>query len=160
MDTIIILFAKYLIYLIGILVILNLFFRLPRGEQKSAILLYVVGILAALILVKIADGLYYNPRPFVDGNFTPLIPHSSTNGFPSNHTVVAVLITSLLWRYSKRFAGMLLVAACLVGVARVLAKVHHVEDIIGGIVIAILAALVANLIVNRVIDRKVSKAGN
>lgn len=152
--------AQYLIYLIGIFVLLYFLLRVPKGELKSVILSYFIGILVALILVKIAGSIYYNPRPFVDGNFTPLFPHNFTNGFPSNHTVAAVLAASLLWQYSKRFAGMLLIAACLVGVARVLAKVHHVEDIIGGIIIAILASLVANLIVNLIINRKVSKPEN
>jgi membrane-associated phospholipid phosphatase len=160
MDTMIIFAAQYLIYLIGIMVLLYAIYRLPRGELKSVVLLYVIGILVAFILVKIAGSNYYNPRPFVDGNFTPLIPHGSTNGFPSNHTVAAVLIASLLWRYSRRLAGILFIAACLVGVARVLAYVHHIEDIIGGIVIAIFATLIANLIVHLIINRKVSKLDN
>ncbi len=157
MDATIIFIAQYLIYLIGIFILLYILLRVPRGELKSIILVYVIGILVALILVKIAGSIFYNPRPFVDGNFTPLFPHSSTNGFPSNHTVVAVLITSLLWQYNKRFAGMLLIAACLVGIARVLAKVHHAEDIIGGIVIALLATLLTNLAVHMITKIKVTK---
>ena len=160
MDTMIIFVAQYLIYLIGIFVLLYFFLRLPREELKSIILVYVIGVLVALILVKIAGDIYYNPRPFVDGNFTPLFPHSSTNGFPSNHTVAAVLIASLLWRYSKRFAGILFIAACLVGIARVLAKVHHVEDIIGGIGIALLATLLTNLAVHMITNSKVTKTDN
>lgn len=152
--------AQYLIYLIGIFVLLYCLLRVPRGELKSVILSYVIGIFVAVILVKIAGSMYYNPRPFVDSNFTPLFPHNSTNGFPSNHTVAAVLIASLLWRYSKRFAGMLLIAACLVGVARVLAKVHHVEDIIGGIGIALLATLLTNLAVHMITNSKVTKTDN
>lgn len=160
MNTFIIFLAQYLIYLIGIFVLLYFFLRLPRGELKSAILLYVIGILVAIILVKIAGSIYYNPRPFVDGNFTPLIPHSSNNGFPSNHTVAAFLVASLLWRYSRRFAGILFIAACTVGVARVLANVHHIEDIIGGIVIAILATLSANIAVHFAVNSKVFKTDN
>ncbi|MCW1908037.1 MAG: phosphatase PAP2 family protein [Candidatus Saccharibacteria bacterium] len=160
MDRITIFAAQYLIYIIAITILFYVLLRLPRGELKTFITLCGMGIVAAFIMVKVAGSIYYNPRPFVDGNFMPLFPHSSTNGFPSNHTVAAVLAALLLWRYSRNVAVGLFIAACLVGLARVLASVHHIEDIIGGIVIATFAALFANLVLHHISNRKVSKTDN
>lgn len=160
MDAMITFAAQYLIYVIAISVFLYIYLRLPKGELKEVILLYVIGIVAAFIMVKVAGSIYYNARPFVDGNYAPLFPHNSTNGFPSNHTVAAVLIALLLWRYSKQLAVVLFVAACTVGVARVLAHVHHIEDIIVGIVIALFAALLANLTVSHITNHKVTDPDN
>lgn len=160
MDTIIIFAAQYLIFAIATAALLYIFLRLPKGELREVILLYVIGIVVAIIVVKIVGSIYYNPRPFVDGNFTPLFPHSSTNGFPSDHTVAAILLASLLWRYNWQFATVLFVAACIIGVSRVLAGVHHIEDIIGGIVVAVLAAMFASLAVHYITNRKVTKPDN
>ncbi len=153
MNTIIVFAAQYLIYAIGIAVLLYFFLFLQKAEQKTFVLIYVLGIVTALILVKVAGSIYYNPRPFIDGNFTPLLPHSPTNGFPSNHTVAAVLMSALLWQYNRRLAGLLFITACIIGVARVLAKVHHIEDIVGGIIIALLAVSLVHLAIKLITNR-------
>lgn len=141
-------------------VLLYAVIRLPRDELKRFILLYVIGVVLAVVLTKIAGSIYDNPRPFVDGDYQPLIPHSPTNGFPSNHTVAVFLIALMLWRYSKRLMTGLLIAALFVGLARVLSSVHHIEDIIGGILIAVLATLLAYRVVNTMLHNKAIEADN
>ena len=54
------------------------------------------------VIALILGHLYYNPRPFVVGNFTPLISHSVDNGFPSDHVLLASAIASILYFFSKK----------------------------------------------------------
>jgi undecaprenyl-diphosphatase len=160
MNTTIVIIAKYLIYLLILLVVLFAALRVTRDEFKSLVLRYIVGVVVALIMVKLAGIIYYNPRPFVDSGIPPLIPHSPTNGFPSNHTVAAALMALLLWTYSKRIALVLFIVAVAIGLARVLANVHHLEDIIAGIFIAIIAAIFSNLTIHYTADRKATAPDN
>jgi undecaprenyl-diphosphatase len=78
---------------------------------------------------------YFDPRPFVQGNFTPLLPHAADNGFPSDHTLLAAAIAFATFHFNKKLGLFLLLLAILVGVARILAGVHHVADIAGSIII-------------------------
>ena len=88
------------------------------------------------IAAKIISHFYFDPRPFVVGNFTPLIPHAADNGFPSDHTLLGAAIAFAIFRFNKKLGLLLLFFAILVGFSRVLAGVHHASDIAGSIVIA------------------------
>jgi len=160
MNTAIVIAAKYLIYLLILMVVVFAALRVPRDERKTLVLRYIVGIVAALIMVKLAGIIYYNPRPFVDSGIAPLVPHSPTNGFPSNHMVAAALMALLLWPYSKRLALVFFIVAGAIGLARVLAHVHHLEDIIAGIFIAIIAAIFSNLTIHYTAYRKATAPDN
>lgn len=148
MNNLITFFAQYLIYIIGLAVFSYAIFRLTRSEQQQLIVELIIAIVFAFVFMKIAGKLYYNPRPFVEGNFSPLFPHGADNGFPSNHSLVAAIMAISLWVYSKRAALFLITLACLVGLGRVLAGVHHTEDIIGGFLIAGLSVWLAYLAAN------------
>lgn len=115
------------------------------------IILGIVALPLAYILAKCASYLYFDPRPFVVGNFVPLVPHAPDNGFPSDHTLFAAALAALATRFSWKYGLALWVLAVLVGVSRVAAGVHHTVDVIGAIVIAAVAVvLVAYLLQKRV----------
>jgi membrane-associated phospholipid phosphatase len=81
-----------------------------------------------------------------DPSIHPWFSHPADNGFPSDHTAVAVL-TSLVVLFHRRTAGLVLLAlGVLIGAARVLAHVHHVQDIVAGGVIGLVAALLGALV--------------
>ncbi len=78
-----------------------------------------------------------SPRPFVVENITPLIDHIADNGFPSEHTLLVATVALLVYTEHKLLGILLAVIAILVGLARILANVHHGIDVAGSIVIAL-----------------------
>ena len=78
-----------------------------------------------------------SPRPFVVENTTPLIDHVANNGFPSEHTLLVATVALLVYTEHRTFGILLAVVAILVGLARILANVHHGIDVAGSIVIAL-----------------------
>lgn len=154
MDEIIKLVAKYGLA-VPILLALYTFIRL-RNRQKRiefAVLLVGGGILS-LMLAKVGGHIISDPRPFVIGHFTPLLPHTADNGFPSDHTLLASFLGYVTLRYSRWAAIAALVAAAAIGLARVAAGVHHLEDIIGSFVITGVATLAALYVIKLIANRK------
>ena len=93
-----------------------------------------------LLLSLIAGRFIQDPRPFVADGFRPLIHSATDNGFPSDHTLLlgtSAAVTIL----ANREAGIIgLLAAILVGLARVYCGVHHLADIAGSLVIVGMAS--------------------
>ncbi len=141
MDFLIVLLAKYfylLVVVIGVLVVL----MEAKKERVNTIKLAIVALPLSFIFSRIAAAMFYNPRPFVVEKITPLIAHAADNGFPSDHTLFVMTISAIIFAYNKK-AGMILVLLSLVvGLSRVLAKVHHGIDILGGMGIAFVATYI------------------
>lgn len=135
MNEIIIFGAKYL-YLVIVVAAIVYFFSQPKESGRKIILCSIIALPLIYIVAKIGSLLYYDPRPFVVGDFTPLIPHSADNGFPSDHTLFVSALAAIIFFFNRKFGVLLFALAFLVGVARVLAGVHHFIDIFGSIVIA------------------------
>ena len=136
MDVIIIFIAKYFI-LIPIIAAIFVAWRFKnRKDILKFILVVLVGGILSLILAKFASMLWYNPRPFVVGHFSPLIPHAADNGFPSDHVLLASFLGWTILRYSKKTGIGVLVVAALIGISRIMAGVHHPADIVGGFVVS------------------------
>jgi len=144
MNIIIIIIAKYLVFVAAAIAIFY-FVKMPRAKQKEMLIFAVILLPLSYIVAKIVSHFYFDPRPFVLGNFTPLIPHMPDNGFPSDHTLLGAAIAFAIFHFNKKLGILLFFLALLVGVSRVLAGVHHTADIAGSIVIvgAIYYALAA-----------------
>ena len=69
----------------------------------------------------------------------PYFVSSTDNGFPSDHTVVSALLGLIVLRYSRKLGMAVLLVTLLIGIARVIAGVHHSKDILGGFVIAVIS---------------------
>lgn len=131
-----IVFAATYLYL-AIPVLVAVFFLLqPRATQRRMALFAVALLPLAYVAAKLASLLFYDARPFVTGNFVPLIPHAADNGFPSDHTLLGAALSTLLVPFSKTVSSIAWILTIGVGVARVYAGIHHPIDIIGSIVIA------------------------
>lgn len=141
MDTLIIFTAKYL-YLVIILIGVVTFFRLSKEKRFELFVFAATTLPLMFALLILASSLYNNPRPFVVGDFTPLIPHAPDNGFPSDHTILSTAIAALIFPYARKTSIILFILALLVGAGRVLAGVHHTLDIVGSMVIAMVVAYI------------------
>jgi len=148
METLIIFGAKYL-YLVVVAVAIIYILKQPREKQKRIILFAVVSLPLSYIVAKIGSWIYFDPRPFVVGNFTPLIPHVADNGFPSDHTLLTAAISSVIYSYNKKVGVLLWILTLAVGISRISAGIHHPIDILGSIIISILTTFVVYKIIRR-----------
>ncbi len=147
MDTLIILCAKYLIWVV---VLLGLAFLLVSVHWRRVALFAALSMVLAYILAKVAGSLWYDPRPFVVDHIQPLIAHAADNGFPSDHMLLGAAIASVVYAHNRAWGLVLWVLALVVGAARVLSGVHHWVDLAGSILVAVVAVAVVELILRRV----------
>lgn len=148
MNIVIILIAKYL-YVVELLVFLISATIWRKEEKLKVIKLMLLAAPLTGVLVLLGSHFIYDPRPFVVENIKPLIPHDPDNGFPSDHTLMAMFTAFAAMVYNKKIGIILLILAFLVGVSRVMAKVHHPIDIIGSIFIAFVSITISYLILKK-----------
>lgn len=149
MDTLIIVGAKYLVFIVGFIAIAATLFS-EKTIRNNILKLAILSFPIAFLLAFIGGHFFFDTRPFVVENTPPLIPHAADNGFPSDHTLYAMVTATIIFVYNRRIGISLTILTILIGVSRVMARVHHPVDIIGSIAIAIVATYVGWLIVRRI----------
>jgi membrane-associated phospholipid phosphatase len=114
----------------------------------------VVGLAVVGAGIVLAAHLHTDPRPFVhDPDSRPLFAHAADNGFPSDHSAAAGLLTGLVFA-QRRLLGVLVgVGAVLLGWARVAAHVHHAQDVLAGLCLGLAAAAFAVWAVHLLLGR-------
>lgn len=147
LDQLIIFCAQYLPFVIFVIAFWYVL-KLENIKRKSALILFGVSSVVALIVDKILNHFISSARPFVVKGIAPLFYHTTDNGFPSEHTLFAVLIASVIFVYNRKLGLILGILSLIVGIARVVADVHHPVDIFGGIVIGTGAVLVSRYIIS------------
>ncbi len=146
MDFLVVFFGTYLIW-IEVVVVLVWLARAhkplytARFAALSLALSYIVGKAASLV--------WYDPRPFVEGNFTPLIAHAANNGFPSDHMLLAAAMAATVTYFDRKWGAALWIMAILIGFSRVAAGVHHLADIAASAVIAVAVVMIVGVIFKR-----------
>ena len=146
--------AKYL-FLLSPLIASIFFFRQSWVSKKKMIAL---GILSAVIIYGIAlvgGHVYDNPRPFVIEHFTPLIPHSPDNGFPSDHALMVSAIAAVVYLFNRKIGFVLLAIAILVAISRVYVGVHHPIDVIASIAFSFIGTSIAYILLKHVQFKKI-----
>ena len=148
MDTLIIIGAKYLFIVVGLLaVIVTLLSK--RTARSNIIKLAIFSFPIAFLLALLAGRLFYDTRPFVIENIEPLVPHEANNGFPSDHTLLAMVAASTIFIYRRKFGVFLGILAVLVGVFRMMAKLHYPLDIAASIMIAMATTCIVWMLLKR-----------
>jgi undecaprenyl-diphosphatase len=142
-DTLIVVIAQYLLY--AMVVVAAVVWLTVTGRERAALTAEaVLGLVLVGIGIWVAGHLHTDPRPFVhDPASKPLFPHPADNGFPSDHSAAAGLLTALVVRYRRILGAAVAVGAALVAWARVAAHVHHGQDVIAGLAIGVVAGLLA-----------------
>lgn len=141
MDSIIVFCAQYL-FLFVIAGICIAWLQTTKNLQVQFIVATVIAGVIAFVLSRIASKLYYDPRPFVTEHVKPLIAHQTDNGFPSDHALLTGTLTAIAYFFNKKVATVVLTLTIIIGIARVLAKVHSPLDIAAGWVFGIVGATV------------------
>lgn len=153
MDIIFIFGANYL-YLIALIIAAFFFLRLSWQEKKQIVLFGCIALPIMYLILLLVAHFYYDPRPFVVGHFTPLVPHDPDNGFPSDHTLLLSAVASLLYPFNKRGSYLLWLFTIVVGVSRVYVGIHHPIDVIGSMIIALIGSYVGYQILQIMKKRK------
>ena len=149
MDSIVIFFAQYVIFIVG-LVAFGYWLTLPKKQKIQVIIFGLVIAITAYVLSKLGNSIVHSPRPYTLDQFVPLFAYPKDNGFPSDHTLISACIAATIFFVSKKWGIGLFVVALTIGSARVLAHIHHPIDIMGGFVFAIIAGLIAYGVTNQV----------
>jgi undecaprenyl-diphosphatase len=125
--------ARYLVMVVAAIVAIH--WVMGRGQQRATNQAMVAGAVVAALLSLAAASLiqhfYAHPRPFVDRqDVLLLLNHGADPSLPSEHAIVAFsLAGAALWPRRLVLASGLLLAATVVGLARIYAGLHYPADI-------------------------------
>lgn len=148
-DILVIFLAKYLFLLIIVFSVVVLFFE-DYYRRKLIIKLSLLAFPFTFIISKVMAHFVNDSRPFVADHVSSLIVHAPDNGFPSDHVLLTMTIAAVFFVYNRRLGSVLAVLAVIIGVARVLARVHHSLDVFGSVVIAVIATCGAWLLLEKI----------
>lgn len=160
LDDLMVFSATYLIYVVmagALLVGLPLLRRHDWTPLAAAAA--TAGLSFALGLI--ASRVFFEPRPFTTHpDIVLLIPHAAGKSFPSDHATAAFALGfAVLTFLSRRWGLVLLLAAAMIGVARVYAGIHYPGDIVGSAVISLVAVLVVRTLARRLPLRASGREG-
>lgn len=156
MDEVIVFLASKLHVVIVVIAIIT--FLLSTKKQRMALALTAMTALPlSYLLGKLASFFYYTERPFSELGIAPLVPHIADNGFPSEHTLYAMVIAAVVFSVRKNWGLLLIALAILVGVGRVLTYVHNPIDIVGAVLVATATVYVAGFAVQRIKTKYATK---
>lgn len=138
-------FADYAIFLVILIGIYALIFKVPKGHRLQAYARVLMAGLTAYFLAKMI-GLIFQPsilRPFELLGKMAGASFLNNPGFPSDHILLVAAIVCAVWFETKqKLITIILIALMIViCIGRVLALVHSPIDVIGGIMIALIGAL-------------------
>lgn len=106
----------------------------------------------SLIVNQGIKRLFRRERPTTSGDHRFDVRTPSTSSFPSGHassaTVAAILLTSFT---GAPLAFVWIALALVVALSRVIVRIHHASDIVGGVITGAILGAMAQPIVNSVI---------
>jgi membrane-associated phospholipid phosphatase len=154
MHTVIVWAAQYLLWVMAAGLAAIWFFVEKRPGKIELAAQAAIGVVFLVIFLYIAKSVHHDPRPFVENpRIKPLFGHSRDDGFPSDHSLAAGLIAILVFLRHRLFGLVFIAAAIAIAWARVAAHVHHLQDVVAGLLLGALAATLAYLVVVVVLDR-------
>lgn len=154
MDSLVVVLAQDLLYVVALVAAgVWLLRERPSGRVELAVAA-VVALLVAVVLVKVAAAVHSDPRPFVQNpRLHPLFPHPADDGFPSDHSTVAMAVAVVVaWRH-RVVGAVLALCAVVIGLARVAAHVHHLQDVAAGWVLGAVAGAIGLLVASLLVAR-------
>lgn len=148
-DLVVIFFAEYAHYFVVVIAGFVFLLSCSYNHKKQLAKIALVSIVLAIGMDKLLNQIISSPRPFTADGVVPLFTHVADNGFPSEHTLLAIVIAALVCIQNKKIGLVLVLLAVTIGIARVVAGVHHLIDVLGAILIGVLAVLIGQLLVTR-----------
>jgi len=124
-------------------------------EDRRGAITATLAAAMSLLVNQIIILFWSRPRPFMthSGTVRVLMHHSKDPSFPSDHAGAAMAIAVALLMVHKRAGILAVIAALLVGLARVFAGVHYPADTISGFVIGAACAILLSTTLSFAIDK-------
>lgn len=126
-----------------LLLLVSVWFEGAGEEQQQAnrrlVLRVVLALLVVNALAKLANLLYFRPRPFSVAEVHLLFYRPSDSSFPSNPAAVAFVFAAVIGRDHPPLGLLMASLASLFSIARVYAGVHYPLDVLAGILFALAA---------------------
>ena len=115
--------------------------KVKRGEY---IMRTILAGITAVIFAAIGMKVYHHARPYVVSHVQALAINPHNNTFPSLHALLITAAAAVVYLATKNlwYGFVLVVTDALVAWARILAHVHYLTDIIGGIVMSLVAVAI------------------
>jgi len=150
LDWLVIFFGQYFEYVLIALLLGFIFWSKQVRLQywRMVILALISAIFSRLVITEIIRALYFRARPFQIFEFIPLIFHETSSSLPSGHASFFFAISTIVLLYNKKWGIGFFVGSALIGLARVIAGIHFLGDILLGLSVGILGALVVYWIYN------------
>ena len=128
-----------------------------RGRAAAILVLFAVGMSDAVSarLIKPSVG---RLRPCYElENVRLLVSCGGKHGFPSSHAANAFAAAVTLAYFYRRYAGIVLALALLVGYSRIVVGVHYPGDVLGGYLLGAFSAFIFLGVYQKFFRQKVSK---
>ncbi len=153
-DAIVVFKAEYLGWwmLVGLGAFLIISAYLKRNELKARKMVFTAiaaGILSRYVITEIIRFFYDRPRPFEVLDVYKLVARDGGGSFPSGHAAFFFAIAAAVFIYYRKWGILFYLFALAMGVARVIAGVHFLSDILGGAIVGIISAYLINHLVSK-----------
>jgi len=103
-----------------------------RRRNQRVVLMAILSLLAANVLLKACNLIYFRPRPFTFHPVNLLFYHPTDSSLPSNAATVGFSLAASVWLGNRRAGLGFILAALLFGLARVFCGVHYPGDVLAG----------------------------
>lgn len=115
---------------------------LARRRQWRPLGLFAAVLVVSFALLQLAAHVYVDKRPFTTQHVHQLVAHGAGASFPSDHTTAATAVGLglLLFTPFRKLGVSALLAAVLIGFARVFVGIHWPVDIAGGLLTGLIGA--------------------
>lgn len=142
-------------------IIIGIVLLVSRKHRKIGFLV-LIGLLLGLIIGNgIVKNLVARPRPcWINCDFQLLIPVPKDYSFPSGHTQAAVIATTMITLYKRKWGWIVIPFAMAIAFSRLYLYVHFPTDVLGGAFMGLVIGLVTYFAGNRVMNTIMIKRRN
>jgi len=109
--------------------------RTSRERNERTVLMAILSLMAANVLLKLCNLIYFRPRPFYSHPVNLLFYYPTDSSLPSNAATVGFSLAVSVWLGNRRAGLGFILAALLLGLARVYCGVHYPGDVLAGLLL-------------------------
>lgn len=101
-------------------------------------------VLTSFAVSEILKFMFAHPRPFVAiSEFAPLFMFGGTDSFPSGHATIFSALATAVYFENKKLGIFFILCTLFMGIARAVAGVHYLLDILAGFLIGSLLVIIS-----------------
>ncbi len=113
-------------------------------RERKALLLIIAGLPIAILLIKAIHIFFFEPRPFVTFNFSPIVSESPDSAsFPSRHATIATVFAFAYIYFRSKWWPIALFIMLWIGLSRIYVGVHYPLDVVGGFAVGGISILIS-----------------